>query len=175
MTDEVETRFNARIRMLEDGSLSNRRAEQCALLMADGLTQPQAWRLLGGTNSEGSLKYRKKVFGHPVYKLRIENLMTEKAELDQDQHFGDVRWMANQLWRQAVATNDTNLMKEAAKLRLEVGKQMSGQRDKDMPGTPPARPGAPVSENSQARQSAAAIREGLIMKGLQTAKVEDET
>lgn len=174
---DTEEFFAARVTMTEDGSLKNRRHEGMALLMAEGLSKQDAWTLIDGDNSKtGSRKMRERILAHPVFKMRLETLMTEKEDLEKDPVFGQTLWMAQQLWRQAVAIGDVQLMERAAKLRFEVSKQMAASRPSGLPGTPPTKgPGAPVAENTQARQSAAGIRENLMRRGMKMdPKPEDE-
>lgn len=173
--EETVEKFGARVVMDEDGSIKNRRIEGLALLMADGLTQQQAWTLTDGENSEsGSRKYRNRITAHPVFKLRLENLMSERDKLYDDPLFGESLWMANQMYRHAVAIADMSMLERAVKIRFEVSKAMAANRP-SLPGTPPTRgAGAPVAENTQTRQSANALRDSLMAKGIKVDQSAEE-
>lgn len=174
MTTVTNDNF-ARVKMLDDGSIQNRRIEAVALFMADGLTEQAAWTHANGNNSkDGSRSYRRKIVGNPVFKLRIEDLMAEKTELEDDPVFGQAIWMANQVYRHAVVAGDVPGMERAAKMRLDAAKAKQTASAKPMPGTPPARPGAPVAENPQASQSAMQIRERLIGRGMSIPVTADD-
>lgn len=181
LMSDTDAKYFVRVKMLDDGRIQNDRFEGMALLMADGLTEQKAWTQVNGNNSaDGSRAYRRKALAHPVFKLRMEDLMAEKSELEKDPLFGQAIWMANQTYRHAVNIGDVNMMERAAKMRLDAAKAMQAANGgpAKLPGTPPdpanRGPGAPVAEMQQHSRSMSDLRKQFALKGMKPPAEEEE-
>lgn len=129
----VPERYEIRIHQTDDGSLSYPLAERLALMMADGVADTDAWRILGKENNSSGGRTRRAVLAHPVFKLRLEELMAEKAESEKDEVWGEPRWMAQQLWREARATGDLPLAQKAAEMRLRIAEKSQAEKPPPAP------------------------------------------
>lgn len=144
-----------------DGRLSRPAAERFALLMAEGLEPPAAWRALGKKNDSGSLQYRKAIQDSPVFKVRLADLIAEKETLMQDVVFGEAKWMANQMWREARETGNATMMQKAAEMRWKIA-----EREADGGGREAGKPGKPAVENPQTQHAVEDLKQRLMQAGV---------
>jgi hypothetical protein len=165
------------LKLSEDGAIATVIAEQLALMVADGVKLTDAWRALGKTNTGGMLAYRQNIERDPVYIARVETLMAEKDLVLKDDVWGEMRWMALQLWREARAARDYKLMEKAADMRMKVAdRQASARQAIDAPAEIVDAPsekravGRPVTESPQTKIDMAAIKDKLIHIGLDPAE-----
>lgn len=111
--------YDVKLRMNEDGSLSNAKAEQYAILRAEAvISDSAAWNIIFGTPK--SRGYRTKIHASAAFKRRLEFLVTEKATLEAQGDWGKHQWRFEQLYRKGAALNDTSLMLEAAKQLVKI-------------------------------------------------------
>lgn len=183
--DEPREKFAPSVKLKADGALATPRYERMALMMAEGIPHTEAWKAVGGTNSEsGSRKYGQKIFRNNVFIKRVEDLKTEKEELEADPIWGEAKWMANQLWRHAMATGDPKGLSQAADLRYKIAeKQSSYAPAPERPAgqaaaageesTPKASVGAPSAKSTQTMRDPAAIKEAMMRIGRQDEDVEE--
>lgn len=163
----IHERGEPKFRLLEDGSISTKRIERYVLFQVDEVPAAKAWQLAGYRNEGGSLVYRRKVEAMPEYRERLETLLAEKAELMKDEVWGEAKQMANQLWREARATNDPKMMVEAAKMRLNIAEKEAVQRPQ-APASPGAGPGRTAVENPTNAATLDDVKRRLIEKGAPT-------
>lgn len=161
-----------------DGTLNHDDLEQLACLMADDLTGPEAWKALGKANDGSPGAKRRFAEKHPVFVARLAILRNERTTLENgDQIFGEVRWMAKQLWRSARAKNDIKAMGEAAKLAFDIAKH---QTDAGKTKADPIEPddgeadkrgaGRPAKENPQSKRDPVELRALLLTMGQKAEK-----
>jgi hypothetical protein len=161
----IHERGDPKLKLLPDGSISNKRVERYILFLVDEVPGAQAWRLAGYRNEGGSLAYRRKIEALPEFQLRLDNLMREKAEVMADEVFGEAKHMASQLWREARALGDSKMMIDAAKMRLTIAEKEAGQRP--AAETPSGRgPGRTAVENTAEKTGIDSIRQRLLDKGV---------
>lgn len=157
-----------------DGTLNHDDLEQLACLMADDLTGPEAWKALGKANDGSPGAKRRFAEKHPVFVARLAILRNERTTLENgDQIFGEVRWMAKQLWRSARAKNDIKAMSEAVKLMFDIGKHQadSGRAKLDPAASDEGEAdkrgaGRPAKENPQSKRDPATMRALLLERGV---------
>lgn len=122
----VSERIVARLRLEEDGSLSNKRVEQYALLRSEEvMAQSAAWTVIM-SSERGNLPsggYQKNIHKSPAFKARLEGLMAEKAEFEDGGVWGRVEWQARQLYRKAAAMNDLGGMQKATDTLMQIAKR----------------------------------------------------
>lgn len=147
----VGERIVARLRLTEDGSLSNKKAEQYALLRSEETVSVSAAWLIIMASAKGNLpssNYQANIHKSPAFKVRLEALMTEKAELQGAGVWGQLEWQAKQLYRKCAALNDVPGMQRATDTLLKIAAR------NDKPEKPAANedgaarrgPGAPAVE-----------------------------
>lgn len=148
---KIGERIVAKLRLTEDGSLSNKKVEQYALLRSEEVVAvTAAWTIIM-TSANGNLPssgYMVNVHKSPAFKARLEALMSEKAELQEKGGvWGQLEWQAKQLYRKCAALNDVGGMQRATDTLLKVAART------DRSEKPPANedgetrgPGAPPIE-----------------------------
>jgi len=119
----VGDRIVARLRLTEDGSLSNKKVEQYALMRSEEVVAiTAAWTIIM-TSVNGNLPssgYMVNVHKSPAFKARLEALMSEKAELQDKGVWGQLEWQAKQLYRKCAALNDVGGMQRATETLLKI-------------------------------------------------------
>lgn len=163
--------------LAEDGSIKNQRIEAYALLLADDVHRATAWKLLGGNIEGGSAVYRKQIETDPVFQQRMRALRAEKELFMADELFGESKWQAAQLWREARNTGNLTLAKQAFDARLKIAEREDERRKKESPApqdgvAPQGRPGKPPTENPQTYTGMDAIKQKLREMGAPTPGVE---
>lgn len=153
-----------RFQILEDGAISNPKVERFALMLADDVVPATAWRTLGGSNDGGSFAYRKKIETDERFLERLRGLKDEREILMADDLFGEAKWMARQMWREARAKGDSTLMKNAADMRMKILEKEDARSSAGDPA--PRGPGAPVAPNPQSDGSLSDVRQRLLDKGI---------
>lgn len=155
----VPKQFEPRVRLNDDGSLANPRQEWLAMLLAETMNETDAWAIVmagGGTATDGSRRYGKRVLANKTFIERREALVEEKTELEKDEIWGTVVWQTNQLYRAAVAEMDVKLMFEAVKLRAQITEKIAASRappappEEENPATKKG-PGRPAAESTQTK------------------------
>lgn len=139
-------RIVARLRLAEDGSLSNPKAELYALTLADGVVSKTAAQQMCFQSEGGNLpssQYLGKIQESPHFKIRVAELQKEKAELaDSEDLRKQMLWQVRQLWRRGCALGDARLMERATALLFDLDKRVN----------PPPKPEkAPEEENPRGR------------------------
>jgi hypothetical protein len=167
LREKLEPRFH----LTEEGAVSNSKVELYCLALADGVEGATAWKNAGYRNEGGSLQYRRKVEATSEFKARMATLMAEKADLEKDPMFGEMKWMAAQLWRDARAKADSKAMLEAAQMRwkiLERETQFRGAAPQAAADAPAGdgKPGRKAVENAQATSSIDAVKKRLAKIGI---------
>jgi hypothetical protein len=107
----IPERVVAKLRRQEDGSLSNPKVEQYALLRSEGptvISMTAAWTVImrSGKGHLPSGQYQAKVHQSPAFKRRLEELMAEKEALEAEGALGALEWQFRQIYRRACAMND---------------------------------------------------------------------
>lgn len=123
--------------MREDGSLTNTTAEKLALVLAEAddldLSFPQAsreqWEAAGGKDSSGSRKYKLRILRYPVFRRRLEDLVSERDEILKDTVWGKATWMVEQGWRWAFCEGDLVSALKFAEMRVKIAEK-SGKSPK---------------------------------------------
>lgn len=119
----IAERIVARLRTEEDGSLSNQKVEQYALMRAEEVLTPwQTWvvTMSSGRGNTPSTGYQANVHKSPAFKRRLEALMEEKAQLQEGGVWGQLEWQARQLYRKCAAMNDPKGMQSATDTLFRV-------------------------------------------------------
>lgn len=112
----VGERIVARLRRLEDGSLSNQKVEQYAILLAENVVNKTAaisMTLATKGGNKPSSGYLANIHKSPAFKARLEELMEERAQLEVGGVWGRLEWQARQIYRKACAMNDLQGMQRA--------------------------------------------------------------
>lgn len=148
MASEVGERIIARLRLEADGSLSNVRVEQYALLRAEEVVAPSAAWTIIMSSARGNLpssSYQQNVHKSPAFKRRLEALMEEKAHLG-DSVWGQLEWQARQTYRKASALNDLRVMQSATDtlLKIALRNEKPEKPEKADDGESPRGRGAPA-------------------------------
>lgn len=149
---DMNERIVARIRTEEDGALSNKRVEQYALLRAEEVvTINAAWLAVmarGDRKKLPSYGYQGEVHKSPAFKRRLEELMAEKAQLEEAGVWGRIEWQARQLYRKCAAMNDVGGMQRATDTLLRVAQKTDKPVKEESPANDSVRrgPGAPPVE-----------------------------
>lgn len=148
-----------KLRMREDGTLSSAKGEQMCLLMADGVSAWKAWQLLGGKDWGGSGMYARWLRRSPIFLKRLDDLMTEKAELEKDPHYGAAKWQAAQMWRTARVLGDHAMAMEATKILARLVEKSGAGMVAAAPPEPEIKrqPGKPSVEVPQSPQNGGEI------------------
>lgn len=122
----------ARLRLEEDGTLSNKRVEQYALLRAEEvLTVSAAWIVImrSAAGNTPSSAYQANIHKSPAFKARLEALMAERAELEAQGVWGRLEWQNRQLYRKCAAMNDVKGMQAATdglmRVAIEAEKKLA--------------------------------------------------
>lgn len=168
--DEINEGVVARLKLEEDGSLSNKRVERYVCLLADGVDEPTAWKATLPAKSRSkkqggdSWSYRKNIHRSPAFKARLERLMAEKAELTAENNgiWGDLRWQAKQLYRMAVSSADLKAMESATRLLLQVATKGGVGGETPAAAEPERGPGAPSVETPVQNANAEAMRQRML-------------
>lgn len=129
--------FSPNAKVKADGSLLNPDYERVALRLAEGFSLHQAWEAIGKkAENNDQRKYRNKLLKQAAFKNRVKQIMDEReTALAADAVYGEVMFMCNQLYREALAKDDIGRMQKAVEMRLQIAKDMAPQR-----GPPPAMP-----------------------------------
>jgi hypothetical protein len=126
--------LNARLQLQEDGSLSNARAELYVLLRAEEVVSPTAaWAVSGGTKRSPNTQYIRSIHSSPLFKDRLEALMTEKAKLLDEGVRGAIIWQARQIYRRACAKDDVAMMVKATEMLIRMDGRERADDEKDKP------------------------------------------
>lgn len=154
---------------LEDGALSNPRMERYALYLVDEVPHTVAWPLTGGRMTGGSNQYRRKVEAYPPFAARVAALKQEKEDLMADDLYGEAKYMAMQMWREARATGNATMAASALAARMKIMEKEDARRPIEAAPQdgvkPQGRPGKPVTENPQTHTGMEAIRQKLLEAG----------
>lgn len=169
-----------KLRMRDDGTLSSAKGEQMCLLMADGVSAWKSWQLLGGKDWGGSGMHARWLKRNPIFIKRLDDLMTEKAELEKDPHYGSAKWQAAQMWRTARVLGDHSMAMEATKVLARLVEKSGVGMAAAAPVEPviKAQPGKPSVDMQKAPSNGGeitAIRAELLRLGRpeKVEKVED--
>jgi len=184
-TTEKEEFVSVVIKRNDDGTITggHGKYEHFAVLLSEGFGIGEAWEGAGYTNTRGSMRMRAKVMRNPVFQNRLEYLRIEReqnapliaAQNVSPEHatFKEVRWMALQTYRRAVAKDDIKVMVEMTNLMMKLGIDQKARLAAAAPPPPaaepvvdedrgPGRPPAAPPEDNPADQ----IRARLAEKGL---------
>lgn len=124
MTSTVSERIVDRMHITEDGSLSNKKIERFAIIMAEEvIAETAAWTIVM-SSSKGNLPshdYKRRIKKSPAFQARMETLMEEKARLQEDGSvWGQLEWQAKQGYRMAVARDDLSKMMQATEMLMKL-------------------------------------------------------
>jgi hypothetical protein len=159
----IQERVIARLRRNEDGSLSNSRIEQYALLRSECVvTLSAAWVIIMGRAS-GS--YRGNIHKSPAFKARLEELVAEREQLQEQGPWGQLEWQTRQNYRRAVAINDVRLMTASTEMLYKIlsrGEKPPKAEKPEEEAAVPRGPGAPVVEDPSAVYKIDSMREQLL-------------
>ncbi|MBU0801364.1 MAG: hypothetical protein KKA05_10255, partial [Alphaproteobacteria bacterium] len=102
------------------GEISNVRLERFALFLLDGAAPVRGWEFTGGTNSGGSMQYRKSAENDPLFVARVEALRAEREELMRDPVFGLAEMAAVTQWRDARCRDDAKGAEKAMEALMKL-------------------------------------------------------
>lgn len=164
---EVEPKYlKANLRLLEDGTLSNKNTELYVLLLADGVKELDAWRMSRkkATTTDGG-SYKVNIRTAKPFRLRLQALLKSKEELEAQGIWGQVHWQAQQMYATGRAKNDDGMCMKATEMLINVAKLSAPMAP--APETPTETPpagkgrGAPTSDNPQSKIDIHDIRSRL--------------
>ena len=177
--------FSPNAKVKADGALMNPDYERVALRLADGFAFHQAWEAIGKkADNNDQRKYRNKLLKQGVFKNRVKQIVDEReTALAEDAEYGEVKFMCNQLYREAMAIGDIGRVQKAVEMRLQIAKDMATRRGPPLsapsaqvvdaaPDAPAeeARPvGRPAAESPQTRSTPSDIRKALLAKAADAA------
>lgn len=156
----VKQRGLERFTVLEDGAISNPKVERFALLVADGVGEAPAFRMVGYSDQTGYGKdWYRRIKRDPVVRARIDAVMAERmAAAGSESPFAMARYTASQLWRDARAAGDMVAATKASELLFKIGQQevayAAAGGGPALPGEVPAAsrgPGRPPVELQQTK------------------------
>jgi hypothetical protein len=156
--------FEPRIHADANGALKNPRHERMAMMMAEGFNDLETWKACSESLTKEARKYGRRIFANETFKERVVTLMTEKEEIERDPVWGRAKWAVNQLWRQAMADQDTATMKEAAKMQLTIAEKSAPEPEPGgAPNAAAKTPGRPPADSAQTKRlDPDAIRQKLM-------------
>lgn len=178
-----------RVVLHADGWITNRRFERLAIMIADGFSFPDAWKVLpsgvgDGTlksaNKGGSLEYRRKVEQNGLFKARVATLKAEREELMQDKAWGEIEHQIRTVYRHAHAVGDVKMMMTATESAIKVATIKANAMPKPDSDDPPETegkkraPGRPTAESTQSKRNPAEIRDKLINMGVKEPENDEE-
>lgn len=168
--------FEPRVSVNERGMLTNGRYETLAMLLAEGFTNAEAWKAMGG-ETKASKRYGRRIFANAEFKKRVEALMAEKSALEQDEVWGEAAWAVNQAYRLALVEQDIKVLMEATKMKITVAEKIAASRAPPPELEPAAQrrgPGAPTAESMNTRRlGVSEIREQLMAKNRELPSEEE--
>ena len=185
-TDDAPLKpFSPIAKIKADGALMNSDYERVALRLAEGFDFHAAWEAIGRkAENNDQRKYRNKLRQQGVFKNRVQQIMDEREKaLAEDDVYGEVKFMCNQLYREAMAVGDIGRVQKAVEMRLQIAKDMAAHRGPP-PATPSAAPaviesdapaeesrpvGRPTVESPQTKSSPADLRKQLLEKAADAA------
>lgn len=162
--EEKPDLFAVKIDLNVDGTVTGGggKYEHFAELLAEDFSEAEAWCGAGYSLTSGSMRMRKKVLSNSVFQARVQNLKAQKRELAplmgtpeiSPEHaiLKEVRWMAIQTYRRAVAADNLKAMMEMTSLMARLGQKApaatvdapaADSATEEMqrgPGRPPAEP-----------------------------------
>lgn len=160
---DLDLKIVARLKLKEDGSISNARVEQYALLLAEEVLPPTtAWIICMATRREAKIdpatgkkkrpslpsnNYKRNIHQSPAFRIRCEQLFTEKYKLMEDGDVGQLIWQIKQNYRRAVARDDLRMMDKATDqlMRIVLPTLKPAPADKPEGGVPRGK-GAPSTD-----------------------------
>lgn len=157
----------AKVVLNEHGAIANGNTEQFALMLADGIKVPDAWKTLGHTNDKSSYRYRTSITRHPIFKQRVQDLMEEKAAIrEAGGPFAEAEIAIRTCYQTARAQNDLSQMAAMARLMFQMAdKQAPGSGKGVDPDAAPRGPGRPTIESPQTKGSPSGLRTRLLELG----------
>lgn len=168
MTEEA---FVPKIRILPDGSIGNAKIELYALILADDVPGPDAWRA-AGYDVERQAGYRRKIHMTEEFQRRLAQLQEERNRLMAEDPYGRAEWMAGQLYRVAIAKGDVSGMTKAADMQLKISMAKGGASgaaaQPAADAGPPKPVGRPPTEMPNAREDMSDIKRRLRDMGVKT-------
>lgn len=150
---DFNERIVARLRLDDDGALSNKRVEQYALLRSEEVCSiSAAWltAMAGGERKKlPNGRYQGLIHSSPHFKYRLEQLMAEKAQLEEGGVWGRLEWQARQQYRWCAAMKNIEGMQRATDTLLKIALTTSKPKGDAPPETPGEKrgPGAPPVES----------------------------
>lgn len=166
----TDLEFAPDVRLAEDGSILPVKAEMLALNMADGFTKTEAWRMVGGERKNEA--YGRKIRDHPVFRARLQMLVSEKMRRTEEGIGGDILWAVKQNWRIARATGKAEIIHRATVLLVETGKGILGAEPEGGGSEAPAGaeapkgPGRPPHQPRSTRPDVSSMRSALMKMGV---------
>lgn len=160
----------ARLKAEEDGSLSNRKVERFALLLAEGIcTEHAAWVVVmtnAGKTKLPSGGYLANIRKSPAFKRRVKELTDEREALQsQDDIWSQLEWQGRQLYRRGAAMDDAAMMMKGTDVLMKVAmKRDPPDRPEKPAGRGPGAPTVPTPEPADEKGATGAdyMREKLI-------------
>lgn len=146
---DIKRKTVEKMHLLEDGAISNAKAERLALMMAEEVhPKSRAYVICfrrPGSKNVPSGQYGAQVMASPAFKARLETLMKEKADLMAEGELGELKWMARQNYRRAVAWDEPAKAIAATELLYKLYREGKPK----LP--PPEADGAEEAESSRGR------------------------
>lgn len=187
-TDDAPLKpFSPIAKIKADGALMNSDYERVALRLAEGFDFHAAWEAIGRkAENNDQRKYRNKLRQQGVFKNRVRQIMDEREKaLAEDDVYGEVKFMCNQLYREAMAVGDIGRVQKAVEMRLQIAKDQAAQRGPS-PTAPSAAPaalesadeatpeasrpvGRPPADAPQTKSTPSDIRKALLEKAADAA------
>jgi hypothetical protein len=163
---ESKFEYKARIAVLDDGSIQNRKIERYALFLSQGLGRSPAWKLAFPGAAENNT-YRRRIEDDGSFKARVAFLIQEKTELEANSPWGPLLAQAKHAYRQAVAKDDLTAMMRATDMAVKLTERMNGTAPaaNDAPDGAARGPGRPVTEAAVPTKNPSEIAAKLMTMG----------
>lgn len=165
ITPEPRERNQVRVKLLEDGSVQNRKTERYILFLVDGVQRADAWRMAFPGTKFTNATYRRRMEDDGTFKARLAALQKENEELDTQAPWGPLLAQARMAYRHAVAKDDLAAMMRATEMAVKLTERMAGGIPQapgsgDGPG-----PGRPATEAPKTVRNPEHIRAELLRRG----------
>lgn len=156
----------ARLVVGPNGLITRGVAERMVQVMADGLTEREAWTAAGQKQAGSSdTRTRAAIVASPVFQMRLAMLQDEKTKLEDRGPHGEALWCAKQTFRAAQLKDDLQTQMRAAQLIASISEKMAPAAEPGDPAAAARGPGRPASEQKNTKVNIARIAEDLVKMG----------
>lgn len=110
-----------RLKLKDDGSISNANVEMFAMLLAEDVVGPTAAPIIIWKTKLSGL-YLAEIRRNQVFKDRVKTLTEERQALEGDGLHGQIEWQGRQIYRKGAALDDARLMVQGTNILLDLAK-----------------------------------------------------